>query len=225
MTLLDRLRGRLIVSVQAWPGSAIDDPAVIAAMAAAAEANGAAAVRIQGVENLRAVRARVRIPIVGLIKRDYPGFETYITPTIADVDRVLACGAEIVAFDATQRAHPGGASVPALAAAITRGGALPMADCATAADALAAHEAGAAILATTLRGYTRETEGAALPALDLVGELARAGAFTVCEGGVTSPEAAAEALAAGADAVVVGSAITNTDWIVRRYVAKMSSPS
>ena len=73
MTLPESLRGGLIVSVQAWPGSAIDDPYVIAAMARAAADNGAAGLRIQGIANIEAVRARVDLPIVGLIKREYPG--------------------------------------------------------------------------------------------------------------------------------------------------------
>ena len=82
MTLLETLRGGLIVSVQAWRGSALDDPYVIAAMALRRRKRAApSAVRIAGSEHLRAVRARVALPIVGLIKREYPGFEPYITPS------------------------------------------------------------------------------------------------------------------------------------------------
>ncbi len=88
MSLFDAMRGGLIVSVQAWHGSALDDPHVIAAMARAAEANGAVALRIEGVEHLRAVRACVALPIVGLIKREYPGFEPYITPTLDEVREI-----------------------------------------------------------------------------------------------------------------------------------------
>ena len=107
MTLFERLRGGLIVSVQAWRGSALGDPQVISAMARASEANGAVAVRIAGGDHLRAVRARVELPIVGLIKREYPGFEPYITPTIDEVREIAEAGAEIVAFDATARRRPG----------------------------------------------------------------------------------------------------------------------
>ena len=111
MRVLDRLRGGLIVSVQAWRGSALDDPHVIAAMARAAAANGAAGLRIEGIENLRNVRAQVARPIVGLIKREYPGFEPYITPTLDEVRAIVASGADIVAFDATARPRPGGVGV------------------------------------------------------------------------------------------------------------------
>jgi N-acylglucosamine-6-phosphate 2-epimerase len=220
MKTLERLRGGLIVSVQAWSGSALDDPAVLAAMAAAAAANGAAGVRMQGVANLCAARARVRLPMIGLIKAEHPGFAPYITPTIQDARAVIACGAEVVAFDATGRPRPDGATVEGLVAAIHDAGALAMADCATVGDALAATAAGAEILATTLCGYTDETRGTALPALELVRELAELESFVVCEGGVHQPAEVAAAFDAGADAVVVGTAITNTDWLVGEFAAR-----
>ncbi|HTX60161.1 MAG TPA: putative N-acetylmannosamine-6-phosphate 2-epimerase [Verrucomicrobiae bacterium] len=222
-SLLERLRGGLIVSVQAWPGSAIDDPAVIAAMALAAQENGAVALRIQGAANLRAVRARVTVPTIGLIKREYAGFEPYITPTPDEVEAVAASGAEIVAFDATPRARPGGAGPSGLVAAVHACGRLAMADCATVEDGRAALAAGAEILATTLCGYTPQTRGTPLPALRLAGELARLHApLVVCEGGIVRPTQVGEALASGAGAVVVGSAITNVDWLVREFAGSLA---
>lgn len=215
--LLERLRGGLIVSVQAENGSALDEPAVLAAMARAAQDAGAVAVRIAGAATLHAVRARVEVPTVGLIKRAYPGFAPYITPTLVEVEAVIATGAEIVAFDATARARPDGAAIDAVVDAIRRAGRIPMADCATLDDARHALAARAPIVATTLCGYTPETAGAALPALDLVRELAQLGAFTICEGGVVEPAQVRAALDAGADAVVVGTAITNVGWLVRRF--------
>jgi N-acylglucosamine-6-phosphate 2-epimerase len=221
MSLLDRLHGGLIVSVQARAGSALDDPQVLAAMARAAQENGAAGVRIQGVRNLEAVRKRVDVPIVGIIKREYEGFEPYITPTLREVREVLDCGAEIVAFDATARPHPGGIELGELVAAIHAGGALAMADCAVSEDGICAQAAGADIVATTLCGYTKETRGAALPALDLVRRFHDLATFVVCEGGIHSPLSAAAAVDAGAHAVVVGTAITNTEWLVSQYVASL----
>jgi N-acylglucosamine-6-phosphate 2-epimerase len=221
---LERLQGGLVVSAQAWSGSAIDDPVVLAAMAAAAEANGAVAVRMAGVSNLSAARAHVRVPMIGIIKRAYPGFAPYITPTIETVREAAACGVEIIAFDATPRTRYDGSSVEALVAAIHDAGALAMADCATAGDALAALAAGAEILATTLCGYTDETRGAALPALSLVRDLAELDAFVICEGGIHQPEQVAAAFEAGANAVVVGTAITNTDWLVREFAARAPKP-
>jgi N-acylglucosamine-6-phosphate 2-epimerase len=215
--LLDSLRGGLIVSVQAWPGSALNDPRVIAAMAKAAQESGAVAVRVAGVDHLRAVRARVALPIVGLIKREHHGFQPYITPTREEVDAVVATGAEIVALDATARRRPGDATLGELIAAIHAAGRLALADCATAAEGIAAADLGADLLATTLCGYTPETAGQRLPALELVRQLAGLGRFSVCEGGVRSPVDVRAALRAGADAVCVGSAITNVDWLVREF--------
>ena len=217
MSLLERLRRGLIVSVQAWRGSALDDPYVIAAMAAAAEASGAVAVRIASTDHLRAVRARVSLPIIGLIKREYSGFETYITPTLEEVRAVVDAGAEIVAFDATGRRASGGTEVGDLVAAIHAERRLALADCSTVADAIAAIGVGADIVATTLCGYTAETAGQALPALHLVRELASLRCFNLCEGGVRAPADVRAAFDAGADAVCVGSAITNVDWLVREF--------
>lgn len=221
MNALDRIRAGLVVSVQARAGSALDDPHVLAAMARAAQDNGAAGVRIQGVRNLEAVRRRVEVPIVGIIKREYEGFAPYITPTLREVREVLDCGAEIVAFDATGRARPDEIDVAQLVAAIHAGGALAMADCALPEDGVCAVAAGADIVATTLCGYTKETQGAALPALDLVRSFRDLATFVVCEGGIHTPDSAAAAIAAGANAVVVGTAITNTEWLVGRYVASL----
>jgi N-acylglucosamine-6-phosphate 2-epimerase len=217
MMRLEALRGGLIVSVQAWRGSALDDPYVIAAMAAAAEASGAVAVRVAGSDHLRAVRARVSLPIIGLIKREYPGFDPYITPTLQEVRAVIAAGAEIVAFDATARVRPDATPIGDLIAAIHAEGRLALADCATAADAVSAAALSADAVATTLCGYTAETAGRTLPALDLVRELAALRRFTLCEGGIHSPSDVRAALDAGADAVCVGSAITNVDWLVREF--------
>ncbi|MDQ2872128.1 MAG: N-acetylmannosamine-6-phosphate 2-epimerase [Candidatus Eremiobacteraeota bacterium] len=221
MKALDRLRGGLIVSVQAWPGSAIDDPGVLAAIALAAERSGAVGVRVQGAENLAAVRARASVPIVGIVKREYDGYETYITATMREVREILDAGAEVVAFDATARPRPGGVTAAELIATIRAAGAIAMADCSCEADGLAAAAMGADVIATTLCGYTKETQGRELPALDVVRAFAELDAFVVCEGGIHSPSSGQAALAAGADAIVVGTAITNIDWLVGSYVAAL----
>jgi N-acylglucosamine-6-phosphate 2-epimerase len=216
VSVLDRLRGGLIVSVQAPHGSALDDPGAIAAIAEAACESGAAGVRIASIAHLKAVRARVDVPIVGLIKREYPGFAPYITPTIEEVRDVLACGADIVAFDATARPRPDAGSIERLVAETHSGGAIAMADCATEADGRNAFAAGCEIVATTLCGYTDETRAASLPAFDLVRRLATFATFVVCEGGIAEPASGRAALAAGACAIVVGTAITG---IARRTQA------
>jgi len=118
--LLKHLRGGLIVSVQANVDSVLNTPEAIALLARCAEANGAAGVRIEGVERIAAVRAAVALPLVGIIKCAYDGYEPYITTTLAEVTAVAAAGATIVAFDATDRRRSGGASVGDLVAAAHR---------------------------------------------------------------------------------------------------------
>ncbi len=205
--------------MQAWPGSALDVPSVIAAMARCAQDNGACALRVQGEANITAVVSRVEVPVIGLIKRPYDGFEPYITPTTQEVRRVLSAGASIVAFDATSRIRPRGERVSDLLAAVHEAGAVSMADCAEFSDAVAACALGVQIIATTLASYTKETAGRPLPALDLVEQFKTLERFVVCEGGIKTPHQVGEALRAGADSVVVGTAITNIDWLVQQFAA------
>jgi len=224
-SLLDRLHGGLIVSVQAYAESVLNGPETIALLARCAEANGAAGVRIEGTARIAAVRAAVGVPLIGIVKRAHAGFAPYITTTRAEVAAVATAGADIVAFDATGRARSGGATVADLVAHAHARGLVAMADCATEADAAAAMAAGADIVATTLAGYTPETAGQTLPALDLLAWIAARHPFGVCEGGVSEPDVARTAFASGARAVVVGTAITNVDALVRRFVAVAPRPS
>jgi putative N-acetylmannosamine-6-phosphate epimerase len=218
---LERLRGGLIVSIQPEAASVLNTPETVALFARCAVANGAAGVRIEGTERIAEVRAAVDVPIVGLVKTTYPGFEPYITPTLREIGDVAAAGAEIVAFDATPRARPDGSDVAAAIAEIHRHGALAMADCATADEMRAAAAAGADVVATTLCGYTPGTRGWELPALDLVQSCAALRTFIILEGGVADPAQARAGIAAGAGAVCAGTAISNLDALVRRFATEV----
>jgi N-acylglucosamine-6-phosphate 2-epimerase len=217
--VLERLRGGLIVSVQAETDSPLNAPHAIALLSRVAVANGAAGIRAEGLARLGAVRRAVGVPIVGIVKRAYAGFEPYITASEREIAEVAAAGAEIVAFDATARPRPDGRDVAAVVAAIHARGALAMADCATEDDVRRAAAAGAEVVATTLCGYTEQTRGTPLPALALLRACAASGLFAICEGGVASPEDVRAAFAAGANAVVAGTALTNVDVLVRRFAA------
>ncbi|MBC5798973.1 MAG: putative N-acetylmannosamine-6-phosphate 2-epimerase [Candidatus Eremiobacteraeota bacterium] len=217
--VLERLRGGLIVSVQAESGSVLGAPATIALLAQCAVRNGAVSVRIEGAANIAATAAAVDVPIIGIIKRRHLGFEPYITSTASEIDDVAQAGAAVVACDATLRGRPEGRDAAALIAYAHARGLLAMADCSEVGDADGAVAAGADIVATTLAGYTAATHGRPLPALDLVVSIAARHPFAVCEGGVGDPRRLAAAFAAGASAVVVGSAITNVDALVRGFAA------
>jgi N-acylglucosamine-6-phosphate 2-epimerase len=218
--LLERLRGGLIVSVQAEPDSVLNTPEAIALLSRCAVQNGAAGLRIEGEARIRAVRSALPdVPLIGILKRSHPGFEPYITSTVAEIAAVGAAGAGIVAFDATARPRAGGSTVADLVKRAHESGLLAMADCSDEADAAAAARCEADIVATTLAGYTALTDGRPLPALDLVASIAGRQRFAICEGGIANPAQAAAAFAAGADAIVVGTAITNVDALVRRFAA------
>jgi N-acylglucosamine-6-phosphate 2-epimerase len=212
MSLLENLRNGLVVSCQPVDGGPMDRPEIVAAMAEAAVAGGAVGLRIEGVENLRAVRSQVTVPIIGIVKREVPETPVRITPRISDAVELVEAGADIVAYDATDR--PRQDSRESVLAAILEAGALAMADCATLEDAEIAHAAGAVILGTTLSGYTSETAGQGeAPDLELVRRFCRFGSFVMAEGRYITPALASAAMQAGADCVTVGSAITRPEHV------------
>lgn len=216
----------LVVSCQAPPDSPLFDPAMIAAIAAAAVQRGAVGVRIDTPEHVRAVRDRVTVPIIGLWKCTHPGSSVYITPQFADAAAIAAAGADIIAIDATERSRPGGETVPDLIARIhTELGKPVMADIDTLEAAIAAVAAGADCVGTTLLGYTEATHDQTPPGWDLLRSCGdRLSVPVICEGGITSPIEARRALDLGAFAVVVGTAITGVDLLVQRYCAAIAHP-
>ena len=220
MSLLNQLEDRvnhlggLIVSCQPVPGSPLDKPEIVAAMAQAAEQAGAAGLRIEGILNLKATRSRVSAPIIGIIKRDLPDFPVRITPWLEDVDALAAAGADIIAFDGTARPRP--ASTQALLARIHHHGLLAMADCSSLEDGLACHQLGAELIGTTLSGYTSDVTPKE-PDLALVSALAAKGCRVMAQGRYNTPDLAAQALRHGAFAVTVGSAITRLEHVCQWF--------
>ncbi|MFO1209129.1 MAG: putative N-acetylmannosamine-6-phosphate 2-epimerase [Amaricoccus sp.] len=224
----EAIASSLIVSCQPVPGGAMDDAASVIGFARAALDAGAGGLRIESVAYVAAVRAAVAAPIIGLVKRDLDGSPVRITPFVSDVAALAEAGADIVAFDATDRPRP--ADVADLVAAAHARGRLAMADCACVEDARAALAAGADFVGSTLSGYTGGPEPVE-PDLALVAELRRLTPNVVAEGRLRTPEQAAAAARAGAAAVVVGSAITRTEHVtgwfrdaVARAFARRDAP-
>lgn len=211
------LRGKLIVSCQPVPDGPFDTVESVVAYARMAHASGAAGLRIEGQANVAAVAKASPLPVIGLIKRDLDDSAVRITPFLEDVAALCDAGAAIVAVDATDRPRP----VPsaALIAEIKRRGHLAMADISTEAEARAALAAGADIVGTTMSGYTSDAPTPKGPDLALVTACAALGAPVVAEGRYNSPELAAAAIRAGADTVVVGSAITRPEHITEWFRA------
>ncbi len=208
--LLARLAGGLIVSCQPVPDSPFDNPDGVVAFARAAEASGARGLRIEGIANVAAVAASCSLPVIGLVKRDLADSDVRITPLLRDVADLAAAGAAIIAIDATRRPRP--VPVADLLAAIRAGGRVAMADCATLDDARAAIAAGADWVGSTMAGYAGGPVPAA-PDLGLVRWLRGLGVPVLAEGRYNTPALAAEAIRAGATAVVVGSAITRPEHV------------
>jgi N-acylglucosamine-6-phosphate 2-epimerase len=219
--VIERLRGGLIISCQAPAGSPLDDAYIIGALALTAEQQGAAGVRLNGAGHVAEARRRVSVPVVGLEKVVTPGSDVYITPTFEVARRLAASGADVIALDATPRPRPHGETAAELIRRMKEELSCPvMADVDTFDAGLRAADWGADIVATTLCGYTAESKGERLPALDLVSRLAaRLSVPVVSEGGVASPEDVRRAFDGGAFAVVVGTAITGVAQLAARFVA------
>jgi putative N-acetylmannosamine-6-phosphate epimerase len=212
-------RGALVVSCQARPGNPLHGAHHMAAMARAAEQGGAGAIRANGPMDVAAIRAVTQLPIVGLYKRDDPGYPVYITPDFAAAYAVAEAGADVIAVDATARPRKGGEAGVLIRRIRDELGHRVLADVATLAEGLAAAEAGADYVATTMSGYTGGPVPE-VPDLDLLGALAaRCPVPVVAEGRFNTPEQVARAFALGAHAVCVGTAITNPLEITRRFAA------
>lgn len=209
----------LIVSCQAPADSPLHDPIVIAAMARSAVNQGATGVRIDTPAHVVAVRKQISAPIIGIWKQQLPGCEIYITPRFEDARAIALAGADIIAVDATLRNRPPGEDLNTLIARIhSELGKLVMADVDTIEAAIAATEAGADTVATTLFGYTAETEKLSPPGFELLDRMVeKLKVPVICEGGIAGPEMAKKALDLGAVAVVVGTDITGIDSKVTAY--------
>lgn len=215
-----KLKGGLIVSCQEPPVSPLSRPEIIAAMALTAEQQGALGTRIDGPENIQAVRQATRIPVIGIEKTRVEGSPVYITPTWECFQRVSRAGAGIVALDATARRRPRNESLEAIMQkAKKKLKAVIMADVATLSEGMRAAELGADLIATTLCGYTRETRHCTGPAFQLLEDLVgHVKLPIVLEGRVRNPEDLRRAFDLGAYAVVVGTAITHVAWLTRNFV-------
>ena len=200
----------LIVSCQPVKGGAMDRAEMVVGFALAALDGGAAALRIESADYVAAVRAATDKPIIGLVKRDLADSPVRITPWIEDVDELARAGADIIAYDATQRLRP--APTRALVERIHAHGRIAMADCSILTDTEQALSEGADVVGSTLAGYTGPVEPTE-PDLDLVAAMRRLTPHVVAEGNIRTPAQAQQALIAGASMVVVGSAITRPEYV------------
>lgn len=221
--ILQQLRGGLVVSCQALPEEPLHSSYIMSRMAYAAYLGGAVGIRANTVEDIAEIRKTVSLPIIGIIKRVYEDHpELYITPTMKEVDELIACGVEVIAMDATHRPRPGGETIETLFPEVRSEypDQLFMADCSNVEEGMKAAELGFDLIGTTMASYTPYTRGRALPDVEMIGALARdAGVPVVAEGGIWTPEQLRSVFEAGAHTAVVGSAITRPMLITRRFAA------
>jgi N-acylglucosamine-6-phosphate 2-epimerase len=225
--IISQLRNGLIVSCQSETGEYFGTPESIAAFAKSAQLGGAAAIRAEGVDNIKAIRRELEIPIIGIIEGQFSNNWVCITPDFGDVEKILEAGANLVALDVTNRKRPNGLDGIEFFDEVRSKFDVPLiADIATFEEGICAVELGADMVASTLSGFTEYTENNSgdKPDLDLVERLFRAVKIPIiAEGRVWTPDQAKEALHRGAYAVVVGAAITRPKMITKKFVDIMSS--
>ncbi|WP_439294836.1 N-acetylmannosamine-6-phosphate 2-epimerase [Lonepinella sp. BR2882] len=218
--VLTQITKGFISSCQPVDDGPMDKPEIVAAMAQASQHGGAAGLRIEGVENLKAARPFVTIPIIGIKKRDLPDSPVRITPFLQDIEDLAAAGADIIAVDGTNRPRP--VDIESAVKKIHECGCLAMADCSNLEEGLYCQKLGFDIVGSTMSGYT-SGEIPKEPDYQLVKDLKAAGCFVMAEGRYNTPELAKTAIEIGADAVTVGSALTRLEHIVSWFANAVKS--
>ncbi|HDR1419836.1 N-acetylmannosamine-6-phosphate 2-epimerase [Pasteurella multocida subsp. multocida] len=218
--ILEQIKYGLIASCQPVDNGPMDSPEIVAAMAQASVIGGAAGLRIEGIENLKATRQVVNVPIIGIVKRDLPDSPVRISPFLQDIEELAAAGADIIAFDGTDRVRP--TTREAIIKRIKELGCLAMADCSNFEEGMYCHNLGVEIIGSTMSGYTGG-EIPAEPDYQLVKDLNSAGCRVMAEGRYNTPELAKTAIEIGAYSVTVGSALTRLEHIVSWFADAVKS--
>lgn len=214
----------LFVSAQALEGNPLRDSETLARMAEAAALGGAVAIRANGVEDIAAMRRRISIPIIGIDKRKDSSGRTVITPDFEGAKRIVEAGASIIALDTTFYPSDITEDRQELIRRIHEELGVPvMADISTLDEAIAAAKMGVDAVSTTLAGYVpgalHSSDDLYVPDFTLLHQIvsAKLPCKIVAEGRIWGSEDIKEAFELGADAVVIGKAITNPMAITRYY--------
>jgi N-acetylmannosamine-6-phosphate 2-epimerase / N-acetylmannosamine kinase len=220
---MNLLRGRLIVSCQAPAGDPFARPELLSLFAQSVVKGGAAAIRAEGADAVRAIKAATGVPVIGLRKRLMPDGLIMITPTNDDARELVEAGADIIAIDCASRGQRHGA-LERIGWIHSQLHVPVWADISTADEAVAAANAGADAVLSTLRGYTEETARVLEFEPAFIAALVKAvGVPVIAEGRIDSMEHAEAALAAGAFSLVVGTAITRPEEITRKFAMNVSA--
>lgn len=222
MNRLEEVKGKLIVSCQALPDEPLHSSYIMGRMAYAAYTGGASGIRANTVADIKEIKTTVNLPIIGIIKEQYGDNNVYITPTMKEVDALMAEGVDIIAIDGTKRERPDGKTLEELMKEVRAKypNQLFMADISCAEEAVECERLGFDIVGTTLVGYTEYTKGND-PLTELAKVVKAVKIPVIGEGNIDTPVKAKKALEIGAYAVVVGGAITRPQQITRKFVTEM----
>lgn len=221
--ILESFKGGLIVSCQVQHDDPIYTDDIVVKMAEAAKWAGAVGIRANSPDQIKAIKDKVNLPMIGLYKIWHDDTDVFITPTIESAKQVWEAGAEIIALDCTsQITHEGTQAwdlIKELKKEIPE--AIIFADVSTYEEARRAIDNGADIVAPTLYGYTKDTQHIEEPDMREFAKMCRDfkdEAFVMMEGHIYTPEDAMKCIFLGAHSVVVGSAITRPHLTAKRFV-------
>jgi N-acylglucosamine-6-phosphate 2-epimerase len=226
-SVIDQLKDGLIVSCQAKKDDPIYIPGIIEAMAESAIWGGASGLRLNTPEDIKAVRKKTDLPIIGLWKIYRKDSKVFITPTMEAVRAVVEAGADIVAVDATDRLTKDGRKAYEIIPVIREE--FPelviLADIRNAQEAEKALDIGADLVAPTLYRFNDHPKSIDSPDFEALAEIIKVSqgkGYVLMEGKINTPEEAIQSLYLGAHAVVVGSAITRPHLTTLRFTVKMN---
>lgn len=221
--VLDQIKGKVVVSCQALPEEPLHSSYIMSRMAVAAKQGGAAGIRAQSVEDINAIMEVCDLPMIGIIKRNYPDSDVYITASMKEIEELLTTKCQIIALDATDRPRPNGEKTEDLVARIHEAGRLAMADCSTYEECAKAQEIGFDIVSTTLCGYTPYSKKVDGPNFELLKKCVDTLTVPViAEGKINTPEDLRRVYEeCGVFSAVVGGAITRPQQITARFVGAL----